>query len=120
VRFANIAPLTTEEAMKKLIVAVAVVLLMAVLAFAKTTEKPAITKAQASAIALEKAHGKILSAELEREHGHLVWSFDIQTAPKKITEVQVDAKNGKIVAVEEETPEHEAKEQKQEKEEKKH
>jgi uncharacterized membrane protein YkoI len=99
--------------MKKIAIGITVVLLMvAVLAFAKTSEKPTITKEQARAIALEKAKGEVISTELEREHGVLVWSFDIRTAPKKITEVQVNAKDGKIVAVEEETPEHEAKEQK--------
>jgi uncharacterized membrane protein YkoI len=73
-----------------------------------------ITKAQAEKIALAKvSRGKIKSAELEKEHGKLVWSFDISTPnSKNITEVQVDAKTGKIVAVEIETPKAQASEEK--------
>jgi uncharacterized membrane protein YkoI len=76
-----------------------------------------ITKAQAEKTALAKvSHGKIKSAELEKEHGKLVWSFDISTPlSKNITEVQVDAKTGRIAAVEIETPRDQAKEEKTEK-----
>ncbi len=50
----------------------------------------------------------ITQAELEQEHGRLVWSFDI-AAPKskQIIEMQVDAKTGKIVSVEIEGAEEE-------------
>ena len=55
--------------------------------------------------------GSIVSAELEREHGTLVWSFDIATPmSKNITEVQIDAKTGKLIAVKTETPKEQAKE----------
>jgi uncharacterized membrane protein YkoI len=57
--------------------------------------------------------GTIKEGELEREHGVLVWSFDIATAGSEdITEVQIDAANGKVVSVEKETP----KQQREEKE----
>jgi uncharacterized membrane protein YkoI len=71
-----------------------------------------ITQAAAEKTALAKVpNGKIKSSELEREHGKLVWSFDISTPhSKNITEVQVDAKTGKIVVVHIETPKDEAKE----------
>ena len=47
----------------------------------------------------------------EREHGTLVWSFDIAVpGSKDIHEVQVDAKNGMIVASEIETPDAQARE----------
>jgi uncharacterized membrane protein YkoI len=50
---------------------------------------------------------------LEKEHGRLVWSFDIaQPSTQDITEVQVDAKTGQVVSIEKETPAKEAKEQK--------
>lgn len=71
-----------------------------------------VTQADAEKTALANVpEGKIKSAELEREHGKLVWSFDI-TLPKtkNITEIQVDAKTGKIAATEIETPEDQAKE----------
>jgi uncharacterized membrane protein YkoI len=57
---------------------------------------------------------------LEREHGKLIYSFDIETAKKTITEVNVDAIDGKIVAVEHENAKKEAAEKKQEAKEKKH
>jgi hypothetical protein len=71
-----------------------------------------ITKAAAEQTALAKLpNGTVKSSELEKEHGKLVWSFDIAVPnSKNITEVQVDAKTGKIAAVEIETPHHEAKE----------
>lgn len=70
------------------------------------------TKSQAGKIALAKVPGGIIkSAELEREHGMLIWSFDIAKAgTKNITEVQVDSKTGKIASVQTETPKDQAKE----------
>lgn len=93
---------------------------MAVSTFAATTTatKPKITMSQARAIALKKAPGKIKSAELENEHGKLIYSFDIATSAKAITEVNVDALNGNIVAVQKENAAKEAAEQKQEAKEK--
>jgi uncharacterized membrane protein YkoI len=71
-----------------------------------------VTESAAQKTALTKVpNGKIKSSELEREHGKLVWSFDISTPQSKnITEVQVDAKTGKIAAVQTETPKDQAKE----------
>ena len=65
-----------------------------------------ISKSAAEKIALSKVPtGTIQSAELEKEHGKLIWSFDIsKPGTKNITEVQVDAKNGQIVSVQIETP----------------
>lgn len=55
--------------------------------------------------------GKIKSSELEKEHGKLIWSFDISMpGSANITEVQVDAKTGMIVSKEIETPAQQAKE----------
>jgi uncharacterized membrane protein YkoI len=80
-----------------------------------------VTQAAAEKTALAKVpNGKIKSSELEREHGKLVWSFDISTpGSKNITEVQVDAKTGKIVTVAIETPKDQAKESAADKKEKK-
>lgn len=93
---------------------------VAVSTFGATTAatKPKITMQQARAIALKKAPGKIKSEELENEHGKLIYSFDIATSAKAITEVNVDAMNGKIVAVQQENAAKEAAEKKQEAKEK--
>jgi uncharacterized membrane protein YkoI len=55
--------------------------------------------------------GTIKSAELEREHGKLIWSFDIATpTTRNNTEVQVDANAGTVVSTAMETPADQAKE----------
>ena len=60
----------------------------------------------------------VKSSELEREHGKLVWSFDLsRPSSRNITEVQVNALTGKISKTEVETPEREAKEAASEKKE---
>src|SRR5438105_10810699 len=71
-----------------------------------------ITQAEAEKTALAKVpDGKIKAAELEKEHGKLIWSFDISTPQSRnITEVQVDAKTGKILSTQVETPKDQAKE----------
>ena len=86
-----------------------------------TLQKEAkITMDQAREIALKKAPGTIDSAELEREHGKLIYSFDIKTSKPGVTEVQVSAISGKIVSVKQETPSKEAAEKKKEAKENKH
>ena len=71
-----------------------------------------ISEAEATAIALGKVpHGVVKTSELEREHGRLIWSFDIaQPSLKGVIELQVDARTGKIVSVKRESPAQEAKE----------
>jgi len=63
-----------------------------------------VTEADARATALTKVpDGKIKEAELEREKGKLIWSFDIaKPNAEGISEVNVDAITGEIVAVEKE------------------
>ena len=93
----------------------AAALVLSIAAFAATTaQKPKITMARARAIALKKAPGRVKSAELENEHGKLIYSFDIATSKTAITEVNVDAMNGKIVAVQRESAAKEAAEKKHE------
>ena len=94
-----------------------IAIVLSVTAFAVPTEgelmkEAKISKAQAEKTALAKVpNGTIQSGELEREHGKLVWSFDIGThSTKNVTEVQVDAKSGKIVSVKTETPTDQARE----------
>ena len=63
-----------------------------------------ISKADAQTTALVKTPGgTIKEAELEREHGKLIWSIAIATPDSAdITEVNVDAITGAIVNVEHE------------------
>lgn len=65
-----------------------------------------VTQAQATATALARVPGgKVESAELEREHGKLIWSFDlVQPRVKGVTEIQVDAVSGVVVSQKQETP----------------
>ena len=56
------------------------------------------TEARATALAQVK-NGTVRSGELEREHGHLIYSYDIQVPGKSgIDEVNVDAMTGKVIA----------------------
>jgi len=77
-----------------------------------TSIRPDDLTVQLVSAALAKVPGgSVSSSELEKEHGKLVWSFDIaQTGSKNITEVQVDAKTGKVVSTKTETPDKERKE----------
>ena len=80
-----------------------------------STKKPAakLTRAQAEKIALERAKGAVVKeAELEKEHGKLVWSFDLNDAGK-VREIQVDARTGAIVEDKLETQKEEQAEQAQ-------
>src|SRR5712692_12078399 len=73
---------------------------------------------KARSIALKKAPGKVSSAELERENGKLIYSFDIKNSSGGTTEVNVDAITGEIVAAKQETKAEEKAEKKMEKKEK--
>jgi uncharacterized membrane protein YkoI len=55
-----------------------------------------ISEAQAKAIALKKAPGKIVESDFEKENGGWRYSFDIRQG-KRIHEIGVDAYSGKIV-----------------------
>lgn len=85
---------------------------------AKLAKQAKITIERAREIALQRAPGTVEEAELEREHGKLVYSFDIRNERGTITEVQVDAKDGSVVSVEEEDAQKEAEEKRQEEREK--
>jgi len=80
-----------------------------------------IAEADARATALKEVpNGSVKSEELEREHGKLIYSYDI-TVPGKsgIQEVNVNAIDGTVVAKEHETAKSEKKEAKAEAKEKK-
>ena len=89
-------------------------------AFAATTTKPhpKISMKEARATALKTAPGTVKSEELENEKGKWIYSFDIATSKTDITEVNVDAMNGKVVDVQHEDAAKEAAEKKLEAKEK--
>jgi hypothetical protein len=68
------------------------------------------TEARATALGQVK-DGTVRSEELEREHGHLIYSYDIEVPGKSgIDEVNVDAMTGKVIAKTHEGPKAERKE----------
>ena len=75
-----------------------------------------VTQAEARRAALATvANGTIKSAELEKENGILIWSFDIRTPKTRaVTEVHVDARTGKVISKSLERPAQEAAEKKAE------
>ncbi len=79
----------------------------------KLARQAKISMAQAREIAQKQASGKIEGEELEKEHGKLLYSFDIRNSKGSITEVQVDAKTGKLLSVKEESKKDEMREKQQ-------
>jgi uncharacterized membrane protein YkoI len=75
-----------------------------------------IPEAQARRTALARVpNGRVRSHELEREHGRLIWSYDIAVAGRTgIEEVTVDAITGRVVSHEHETPADERREAREE------
>jgi uncharacterized membrane protein YkoI len=85
---------------------------------AKWMAEAKVSQADAQATASARVpNGTVKESELEKEHGKLIWSFDIATPDSKdITEVNVDAMTGTIVSTEKEKPEDESKEDAKKKE----
>ena len=81
---------------------------------AKLAKQAKITMERAREIALARVPGTVEEAELEREKGKLVYSFDIRNDRGTITEVEVNATDGTVVSVEEEDEQEEAEEQRRE------
>lgn len=79
---------------------------------ASTMSEAKVSKEAAQKAALARVPGgTIKEGELEKEHGKLIWSFDIaQPDSKDIKEVQVDAISGNVIGVDTETPADQAKE----------
>lgn len=72
-----------------------------------------LTQAQAEKIAVAQLNTtnvvSTASAELEAEHGCLIWSFDLHvTGQSGVQEVQVDAGSGKVLSVKHESVRQEA------------
>jgi len=80
-----------------------------------------VSKADATKKALAAVPNGTLKedAELEKENGKLVWSFDIsKPGTSTITEVMVDAVTGSIVSIEQESAKDQKKEASADKKEK--
>jgi hypothetical protein len=74
--------------------------------------KDAIPLEKAQAAALKRVAGTVKESELEHEAGKWVYSFDILGRDKKIHEVWVDARNGKVTHHKIESSAEETREQK--------
>ena len=61
-------------------------------------------------IALKIVPGKACKAELENENGYLVYGVEIAKSDSQITEVKVDAGNGKVLKIETDQEENEGQE----------
>jgi uncharacterized membrane protein YkoI len=74
---------------------------------AKLMSQAKVSKEDAQKTAMANVpNGVIKEAELEKEHGKLIWSFDMATPDSKdITEVNVDAITGGVVSTQKEAPE---------------
>lgn len=71
----------------------------------KPAKLPALAKISfesAMHAALAAAPGKIIKAELEIEDGNLMYSFEIVGDHGSVTEVEIDAGNGKVLGVDQE------------------
>jgi uncharacterized membrane protein YkoI len=71
----------------------------------KPADLPALAKVsfqQAMAAAQASVPGPVLKGELEVEDGCLMYSFEIVGPGKKVTEVEIDAGNGKVLEDDEE------------------
>ena len=69
-----------------------------------------ISEQEAVRIAVSKVPGgTVESAKLEKEGKNLLWSVDVKMPnSKNITEVHIEAKTGKVISVQVETPEQQA------------
>ncbi|MDE1977585.1 MAG: PepSY domain-containing protein [Elusimicrobia bacterium] len=106
--------------MKQTVVSIAL-LLAAASAFAaapvkhkKKIHAALLTRKQAyAALAAQVKGAKILEAELERESGRLIWSFDVE-ANNGITEIWLDPHTGALIKSQVESARKEAQERRQE------
>ncbi len=74
----------------------------------KPADLPALAKISfesALKAALTAVPGHVIKAELEVEDGNLMYSFEIVGADKAITEVEIDAGDGKVLGTENESKE---------------
>jgi len=63
----------------------------------RLAKEAGVTREKAEAIALREVPGTIVDGELEKEDGKLIYSFDIRNTENQTSEVEVNAKTGKLV-----------------------
>lgn len=75
-----------------------------------------VSREEAQWIALARVpRGSVQSAELEEEGGSLRWTFDLKTpGSRRLTEVGVDARTGKVIERRVESAREEAREEREE------
>jgi len=100
---------------KKTFLLAAAVGLSMFIPFRASARQTKIGMKKAKEIASQQVAGKIKSSELEKEHGKLIYSFDIQKSNGTTTEVNIDAYTGAVIAVQEENAQTEAAEKQAEK-----
>jgi uncharacterized membrane protein YkoI len=80
-----------------------------------------LSEADARQVVMAKLpNATIKEAELEKEHGKIIWSFDITVPDKSVTEVNVNAVTGELVGMEKEDAKAEAKEKAEDEKSEKH
>ncbi len=88
--------------MNRIVLSLALCLGVTPVSFAQThadlAKQAKVTLDQARATALARQPGTVKSSELEREHGKLLYSFDIAGNDKNIHEVQIDAVTGQFLS----------------------
>ena len=105
----------------KVILVLAFVLAGSALAFGQRYTKPRyIGMAKAKTIAAAQVKGRIVEAEREREHGKVIYSFDIKGDHGQRHEVNIDAVTGEVIANTVESAADEAKEKAEDKKPGKH
>ncbi len=72
---------------------------------AQVAEMAKITLHSAMNEALKQVQGKVLKVELENENGYLVYGVEIAKPDHQIVDVKVDAGNGKILKIDQDTKE---------------
>lgn len=82
----------------------------------KLLARAKVSREEAQKIVLARVpNGRVQSAELEVEDGVLRWSFDLKTpGSRRITEVGVDARTGKVIEKRVESARDEAREKQEE------
>lgn len=99
----------------KFVTAILFTALLSIGALAADAKPKYIGMKRAKEIAHSRVKGTIKSAELEKEHGKMIYSFDISTGKGHITEVNIDARTGHVIAVSKENAADEAKEKAEDK-----
>jgi uncharacterized membrane protein YkoI len=72
---------------------------------AQVAEMAKITLDSAMNEALKQVQGKVLRVELENQNGYLVYGVEIAKPDHQIVDVKVDAGNGKVLKIDEDSKE---------------